>query len=172
MSTPPRSAGRLLRFGLLGAALVLVPGCSADAADAALTVVDGGDIDVSVLAVGDCINAVDGDILAGLDAVPCTEKHDWEVYAELTIAEASVDPRGTGGTRSGGTDAIVAAAEEGCGAAFWPFLGLSTVAPSALGYTYIVPDGSAGSGPKNAAVLCLIGDMNGPVAGSLAGAAR
>ncbi|MGY4857473.1 septum formation family protein [Cryobacterium sp. AP23] len=175
MNASPAPRRRLLWCGLLGTAVLLLAGCSVVGAflpsgetDGALAVIDGGDTDVSQLAVGDCINAVNGGILSGLDAVPCTEAHDWEVYDDLDVA-STADDAGA----APGTDALVAAAEEGCAAAFLPFLGLSQDATSALGYTYLLPDASAAPAPAGDRVVhCLIGDMSGPVTGSLAGAAR
>ena len=165
MSTPPGSAAGVFRCLLLSGALLLFAGCSAGGAlvpsDDAPLAVDG--LGVAELAVGDCVNEVTGDSPADLDAVPCAGEHDWEVYSDLTVAFAAA------GTSS---DAVVAAAEEGCGAAFRPFLGLSPDATSDLGYTYLVPQKDAGADSTEVVVHCLIGDMTGPVSGSLAGAAR
>ncbi|MCU1445286.1 hypothetical protein [Cryobacterium sp.] len=165
MSTPPASAVRLLRCALLCGALAIFSGCSAGEAlipsEAGPLAVDGAD--AATLAVGDCVNAVSGDILAGVDVVPCAEAHDWEVYSVLTVA---------GPAAGGDPDAVVAAAEEGCGAAFGPFLGLSSNATSDLGYTYLVPPENTGTESVEIVVHCLIGDMTGPVSGSLAGAGR
>jgi hypothetical protein len=183
MILSPAPRRRLLRNGLLGAAVLLLAGCSVVGAflpsgdtDGALAVIDGGDTDVSELAVGDCINAVNGGILSGLDTVSCTDPHDWEVYDDLHVAATAAETDAETGAETGaapGTDALVAAAEEGCGTAFLPFLGLSHDATSALGYTYLLPDVGAGSVPAGDLVVhCLIGDMSGPVTGSLAGAAR
>jgi hypothetical protein len=172
-SRPTRSPAdahpaRVLRAGLLGGALLLLlTGCTVGGelipADALPT---EGTVEAASLAVGDCVNAVGGDILAGLDAVPCSEPHDWEAYSELSV---------TGGAEGAGvpaTDAAVAAAEEGCGAAFLPFLGLSPTDTSSLGYTYLISEDETGIGPGDRTVHCLLGDLAGPVAGSLAGAAR
>jgi len=168
---PPRKTARLLRCGLLSSAALLLTGCSVGGAlipSGAASLPAGEDTAASRLAVGDCVDAVNGDILAGLDAVPCAEKHDWEVYYSLVVSGSSDETGTVGG------DAVVAAAEEGCGGAFWPFVGLSTTSTSALGYTYLVSgaDTSAAAAPDDRVVHCLIGDMSGPVNGSLAGAAR
>jgi hypothetical protein len=162
---PPRNTARTLGHGLLGGALLLLTGCSVGGAlipSGAPTHSVEGSIEAARLAVGDCVDALTGDILAGLDAVPCTEKHDWEVYFTLSVDGAADTAGITGG------DAVVAAAEEGCGGAFWPFVGLPTTTTSALGYTYLV----SGADSDDPVVHCLIGDMSGPVSGSLAGAAR
>lgn len=167
--TTRRTSSTRLRPALLAVAVLLLTGCTdlslappEDAAGGSVTRVGSGEVDQ--LTVGDCITVVDGDLHSGFDPVPCTAPHDWEVYLDLEIAG-----RPQHSDDIDDTDAVVAAAEEGCGAALRPFLDLPDTATSALGYTYLVPDGSADRGRV---VRCLIGDMNGPVTGSLAGAAR
>ncbi|WEO76161.1 septum formation family protein [Cryobacterium sp. SO2] len=167
--------GLPLRFVPIAAALCLLTGCSIvgtlipsdETTDGPLVPVAGDTVDAAMLTIGDCLNAVDGDLLSGLDAVPCSDEHDWEVYAEFAVAPGAGDAGGFPGA-----DAVVAAAEEGCGAQFWLFLGLPTDTASALGYTYLAPDESDAPGPDGYLVHCLIGDMGGPVTGTLAGAAR
>lgn len=123
----------------------------------------GTDVEASSLVVGDCLNAVDGDLLAGVDAVLCAAEHDWEVYDRFAV------PPAAGGTGFPGSAALVAAAEQECAARFWPFLGLAGSMASSLGYTYLLPDEEDEATADGYVVHCLIGDMNGPVSGSLAG---
>lgn len=169
MTVPRRTPAHLIRGGLLVSALGLLVGCSvvgalvpSDDATDLLGVAPGGDVDLAVLAVGDCVSTVDGDILSGLDLTPCAEPHDWEVFHDLDLTGGAVPVR----------DGVVAAAEEGCGAAFLPFLGLADDATSDLGYTYLVPEATTPAPDGDLVVHCLVGDMSGPVVGSLAGAAR
>ncbi|PXA68059.1 hypothetical protein [Cryobacterium arcticum] len=132
-----------------------------------------GDLSPSDLALGDCLNAVSGSLLAGIDGVPCTDSHDWEVYFQIQVGAAS------DGTFPG-AGVIVAAAEEACAAEFPEFLGLTSGlgtddgtaedATAAFGYTYLTPLESEWSENDSHLVSCLIGDMNGQVTGSLAGA--
>jgi hypothetical protein len=165
------AALRLIPAWILGCTLLLLAGCAAGGALIPADAPQGhapessGDIDAAALLVGDCINAVDGDLRAGLDSVPCTERHDWEVYADLSVTGAGV-PAG-----DWAADAL-ATAEEGCGAAFLQFLGLDSAEGSSLGYTYLISADGAGIAPGNRDVHCLIGDLGGPVTGSLAGVAR
>lgn len=166
--TARRVSSARLRPVLLVAVTLLLTGCTdltlAPPKDAGGTVARAGSGEVDRLAVGDCITVVDGDLHSGFDPVPCAAPHDWEVYLDLEIAG-----RPPHSDDLASTDAVVAAAEEGCGAAVRPFLDLPDTATSALGYTYLVPDGPA---DRDRVVRCLIGDMSGPVTGSLAGAAR
>ena len=120
--------------------------------------------DVFTLAVGDCLDGRDGDQHSGVATVPCSGGHDWEVFAATDLD----------GTEYPGGDVVVAEAEELCGAAFGPFVGLpeAQAATSALGYTYVTPTEADWAESSHRAIVCLIGDMGGPVAGSLAGAAR
>jgi hypothetical protein len=164
---------RLLRVALVGAAALFLAGCTAAtptpaAGNVGSASATAGTGDVSRLVVGDCVSAVDGDLHAGFDTVPCSTPHDWEVYLDLDLG-------GAGGQSAdvAGTDALVAAAEEGCGAAFDRFLQLSQAASAALGFTYLVAEPGSGSDPHTPmpVVRCLVGDMNGPVTGSLAGSA-
>lgn len=157
------AAAALIGLAGCGVGGALIPSGSASGGPG-----DGGgtDVEASSLVVGDCLNAVDGDLLAGVDAVPCAAEHDWEVYDAFTV------PPVTTGTGFPGTAALVAAAEQECAARFGPFLGLAASTASSLGYTYVLPD-QDGTGSEGTAegyvVRCLIGDMDGPVSGSLAG---
>lgn len=170
MSARPGAVTRLCRGVSIAAAVLVLAGCSAGASlipsgsssDGALTGADGGDVDASMLALGDCLDAVDGDLLTGLDTVPCSSEHDWEVYYEFVVPAAA-----DGGFPGAAT--LIAAAEQDCGAQFWPFLGLSSSMASTLGYTYLTPEDGDPAAPAGYLVHCLIGDMSGPVTGTLAG---
>jgi hypothetical protein len=170
MSTRTRLGTGLVPGAGIAAAVIVLAGCSAGAAlipsgaasDEPRSGAQSGAVDASTLAVGDCLNAVDGDLLSGLDPVPCSTSHDWEVYYRFAVPAAA-----DGGAPSAAT--LVAAAEQDCGAQFWPFLGLSGSMTSTLGYTYLTPEDGAPLGSEGAVVHCLIGDMNGPVSGTLAG---
>ncbi|QYF72127.1 septum formation family protein [Cryobacterium sp. PAMC25264] len=120
--------------------------------------------DVFTLARGDCLDGLDGDLHSGVATVPCSAGHDWEVYAATELD----------GTEFPGSDVIVAEAEKRCGAAFGPFVGLPEpgAASSELGYIYVTPTEADWTESSHRAIVCLIGDMGGPVAGTLAGAAR
>jgi len=121
-------------------------------------------IEVAKLLVGDCFdNLGDADVasVATVTLVPCTEPHAFEVFATFDLPIGSYP----------GEDAIVAAAEDGCGSRFEAFTG-SEYDGSQLDYNYFVPpeDGWTISGSHP--VSCLIDDPAGPVTGTLAQARR
>ncbi|MET0956547.1 MAG: septum formation family protein [Cryobacterium sp.] len=178
MRLPRLSVPALLACGLVCGGMAALSGCAAVTAvfsgdaDSGSEQEVRGDISPSVLALGDCLNAVSGSLLAGIDGVPCTDNHDWEVYFQIQVSAAA------DGSFPGAA-VIVAAAEEACAAEFPEFLGLGSGlgtddtaedATAAFGYTYLTPLESEWSENDSHLVSCLIGDMNGQVTGSLAGA--
>ena len=134
----------------------------------------GPGTDLFALSVGDCVDVVDGDLHSGVSLVPCADSHDWEIYFE-----AVVPGTGASGEDYPGDEILMATAEANCGAQFGPFLGLDPATGAAagtdsvaeLGYTYLTPSETDWSAQAEHVVSCLIGNMSGPVAGSLAGAA-
>ncbi|TFC28003.1 hypothetical protein E3O55_10800 [Cryobacterium sp. MDB1-18-2] len=121
-------------------------------------------IEVSKVVVGDCLDNVgDAEVASAVTVtlVPCAEVHAFEVYAGFDLPMESYP----------GEDAVVAAAEDGCGTRFETFTG-SAYDGSQLDYNYFVPpeDGWTISGSH--LVSCLIDDPAGPVTGTLAQARR
>jgi hypothetical protein len=113
--------------GLLLAALAatLALGCGEDAErDEGGEITDAGEESVFDLKVGDCFNTPgdpqDGEDeeVASVDAIPCGEPHDNEVYHEYRFAGSLVEPYP-------GEEAVVMEAAEGCFAEFEGFVGLS-----------------------------------------------
>lgn len=173
----------MLACGLVCGALVTLGGCAALTAgllggtDASAhgTVEAQGHTSPAVLVTGECLDAVSGSLSAGITVVPCSDDHDWEVYLQAGVDGAAADAGAFPGA-----DAVVAVAEEACAAQFLPFLGVptgsggmsnaNTAATAAYGYTYLAPLERDWSASAEQVVSCLIGDMNGPVSGSLAGA--
>ncbi|WP_130178953.1 hypothetical protein [Cryobacterium sp. SO1] len=160
-------------------ALTALTGCGA--IDAAVPAPSAGiglapGTDVFALSVGDCVNALNGDLHSGVSLVPCADDHDWEIYYQ-----AGVPGTGPSGEDYPGDEVLMAAAETDCGARFGSFLGLDPAAAadtdaradtvSELGYTYLIPSETDGKARAEHGFTCLIGTMGGPVAGSLAGAA-
>lgn len=65
-------------------------------------IVEGGGLGAFAMRVGDCVNLPDNPLIASLEAVPCADPHDAEVYAlfdladggypgENTVSDASID---------------------------------------------------------------------------------
>ncbi|WP_075827931.1 septum formation family protein [Cellulosimicrobium sp. CUA-896] len=106
--------------------------------------------DVFSITVGDCTN--DGDVdateVSSVEAVPCDEPHDNEVYAAFDVD----------GDEFPGTDEIQVIADERCLAEFEPFVGISYDV-SRLGYWPMTPtESSWGQGDRE--VLCLVFDVD------------
>ncbi|MEB0275381.1 MULTISPECIES: septum formation family protein [unclassified Cryobacterium] len=121
-------------------------------------------VEVAKLLVGDCFdNPGDADVAsaATVTLVTCTEPHAFEVFAGFDLPIGSYP----------GEDAVVAAAEDGCGSRFEAFTG-SPYDGSQLDYNYVIPPESGWTISGNHLVSCLIDDPAGPVTGTLAQARR
>jgi len=121
-------------------------------------------IEVADVLVGDCLDGLGDADLASVSTVtlvPCTEPHAFEVYAGFDL------PIGT----YPGEDAVVAAAEDGCGTRFEAFTG-SAYDGSQLDYNYFIPPEDDWTISGSHLVSCLIDDPAGPVTGTLAQARR
>lgn len=195
---PPRAAASALVAAALSAAVLSLAGCGAATVvslDGSTTGLNGESTRASDLLTGDCVNAANGSILAGISLVSCGSDHDWEVYFQFGVDGSGADGTADDGTAGDGTAgddgdafpgdaALVAAAEEACATQFSVFLGTGSLgstehsspvpdaseATAALGYTYLTPLEADWAGAEQHRVSCLIGDMNGRVSGTLAGA--
>lgn len=113
------------------------------------------------LTVGDCIDsAVPPRPAKTITVVDCAIEHDSEAFARVDLDEADFP----------GEDAVRSRAESECSAAFATFVGIDYEA-SSLDYGYYFPTaGSWAAGDRR--ILCLVLDPEGPVTGTLEGAAR
>ncbi|SMH28397.1 Septum formation [Rathayibacter oskolensis] len=153
----------VLALGLTGCSGLnsLMGGETRDESSGEIT--EGGTTDVFQLRVGDCLNdelTETATEVTDVPTVPCTEPHSYEVFQNVTMAEADAYP---------GEDATVAQAETDCTAAFEGFVGLS-YEESQYDFSYYYPtEQSWGGGDR--VINCLITDPAGPNTGSLAGVA-
>ncbi len=76
-------------------------------------ILEGGGLGVFVMQTGDCFNVPDGFQVVSIEAVPCFDPHDAEVYAIFDI-EGSAYP---------GDNAIGSATDLGCYKRFQGFVG-------------------------------------------------
>ncbi|MGO2111175.1 MAG: septum formation family protein [Pseudoclavibacter sp.] len=163
---------KIARAGLIGAsalALTLaLSGCSllgdvlggggADRDDEGQVTETGTD-DVFAMEVGDCLNEPDGTEISEVELVPCSEPHDYEVFAEQELPEGEFD-----------SAAIDQAIEDYCPVEFETFVGVS-YDESELYYTAFTPTATSwDSGDR--LIQCIIYDDAGQTTGSLAGAGR
>jgi len=120
---------------------------------------EAGEADVFTLAVGDCFNDQDATEIDSVEAIPCTDAHDYEAYFAFDVSEDETFP---------GDDVITQVAEERCIAEFATFYGKSYEDAAPLDFNYLSPtEGSWESGDHE--ILCLIMGTE-KTTGSLAGA--
>jgi hypothetical protein len=78
-------------------------------------IVEAGALGAMAMQVGDCIQLPEEDLVQSVQAVPCVEPHDAQVYALFDMAEGAFP----------GVAAVDTAAEEGCMSRFAGFVGMS-----------------------------------------------
>lgn len=176
-----RGAGRVDAWSLRRASLVVLAlgvscglgGCAVvaslapSALDGAASVAPSAlatPVGVARVAVGDCLGGLgDTNVASAVTVVlvPCTQPHDYEVYAGFVLPSESYP----------GEDAVVAAAEDGCGARFESFTG-SAYEGSELDFNYFIPPEAGWTISGSHLVSCLIDDPAGAVTGTLAGVKR
>ena len=118
---------------------------------------EAGEADVFTLAVGDCFNDQDAEEIDSVQAIPCSDAHDYEAYFAFDVSEDETFP---------GDDVITQVAEERCMAEFETFIGKS-YEESTLDFNYLSPtEGSWESGDHE--ILCLVMGAD-KTTGSLAG---
>ena len=118
---------------------------------------EAGEADVFTLAVGDCFNDQNAEEIDSVQAIPCSDAHDYEAYFAFDVSEDETFP---------GDDVITQVAEERCMAEFATFIGKS-YEESTLDFNYLSPtEGSWESGDHE--ILCLVMGAD-KTTGSLAG---
>ncbi|WP_261163886.1 septum formation family protein [Microbacterium sp. Marseille-Q6965] len=163
-------AAALVAASLTGCSGLVTPvGGGATRDEESQEVTEAGTESVFEITVGDCLLEPDGEEVFDVEAVPCAEAHDYEVYHEFEVDLGDEWP---------GEEAIGTAADEGCYAEFENFAGISFEESASLWYTAFTPlEASWADGDR--LVQCIIyeaSDDSGmeiaQVEGSLAGAAR
>ncbi len=181
---PSAFAAVLLAAALSGCSLQqladLVPHAETRDDDGSITA--GGTTDVFTLRAGDCLDdaasaavieqdaadahpASDDDSahsheVGDVSTVPCSEPHDFEVYAVPTLTSDDYP----------GDDAVDAQADDPCGSAFGPFVGFD-YQDSIYDYLGYKPTSESWS-TGDRVVDCVIGYPAGKTVGSLAGIGR
>ena len=122
-------------------------------------ITESSEADVFALRVGDCLDMVEGEQVETVPVVPCGEPHSDEVYHDFELPDGDYP----------GDDALNTAAEEGCLAAFEPFVGLA-YEESTLYVAWYSPSEMSWNGFDDRVVSCVISDPAGSVTGSLANA--
>jgi hypothetical protein len=109
-------------------------------------IVEQGDLGVFNFEVGDCITGMpEGSSIEKATGTPCTQPHEYEVYAETYLADESEEVPAD----------IVSQGEEFCLSRFEPFVGLA-YDQSKLGYSVLYPTAETwAKGDKE--FTCLVG---------------
>lgn len=152
-------------LGLVGVGYAGLAGEDNTTRDESGAVVDGGEVGAFRIRLGDCLLAApDGDF-ESIEAVPCEQSHQNEVYAafNLPFPDSAAFP---------GRDAVGAAADEGCLERFEPFVGVEYQV-SEFGISSITPSEGSWTEVDDREVLCLISEYDGtPKTGSARGTNR
>ena len=151
------AAGALV---VLGSALT---GCSAikSAIDVADPIVQAVTDESAWLEVGDCFNEQSDEVVSDVPTVPCTDAHDYEVYANITIDRDTFP----------GEDELNKLADEGCLAPFATYIGVP-FENSTLDYSYYTPTLSGWLNNDDRGVTCIVFDPAGQTTGTLLASAR
>ncbi|GAB3078591.1 septum formation family protein [Nocardioides zeae] len=154
-------ARRVLAAGFAIAAATTLAACGEDepTRDADNKITESGEARADAIEVGDCVNEPDGTEFTSVSAVPCDESHDYEIIHEFELDGDEYDE-----------DAIFTQAEETCVDEFETFAGIS-YDESVLDWDVFYPNDVAWDSGDHSA-KCIIFDTEGPVEGSLEGAAR
>lgn len=166
MSRTNNRLGTSVIVAILSVGALTLSGCSAisdlfpkEAARDAETqqISEAGEADVFTLAVGDCFNDQDADEIDSVQAIPCSDAHDYEAYFAFDVSDDEAFP---------GDDVITQVAEDRCMTEFATFIGKS-YEESSLDFNYLSPtEGSWESGDHE--ILCLVMGAD-KTTGSLAG---
>ncbi len=124
------------------------------------SIVDEGEIGAFRIQVGDCLGTIEesGQIETA-QGIPCDQEHQYEVYHAFDLPDGDFP----------GQVSVSSQAEEGCLAAFDPFVGIE-YAVSIYGFTSLIPTQQSWDAIGDREVLCLLGNFDGtPKTGSAAG---
>lgn len=125
--------------------VIVVRMLSLVAAVAVLAVACGGGTAVDEIGVGDCFDDPDSELVSALPLIECSQPHDNEVYAEVTMS----------GDAFPGDEAVGDFAFDTCLVEFESYVG-ETYVNSPLDYTYLGPTEDSWNGASDRTVLCVL----------------
>lgn len=154
--------GVALTTVILGAAFLT--GCTAstealEEPSATPSPVPSGQANVFSLVVGDCFDDEGQTELTTVEIIDCNQPHTYEAYFSVLMDDGEFP----------GEEAIAAFADEQCRIAFEQFVGVAEPETS-LAFTYYSPLQESWDTGNDREILCIAGDLNGPVAEPLVGA--
>ncbi|RFA12454.1 hypothetical protein B7R22_15105 [Subtercola boreus] len=147
---------------------VLLSGCSSAGSGAASsttsptsgTSADAHQSDVFSLEVGDCLNKAASDTVGEVPTVDCSAPHEFEVFAEYTLADSTYDEA-----------AIGQKADDECTSRFADFIGVAYDDSSLIEISYKPTEKSWAIGDR--LITCTVGEDGGvKTVGTLKGAMR
>ncbi|HEY7466963.1 MAG TPA: septum formation family protein [Dehalococcoidia bacterium] len=148
LSASMRSASRI---ALLVGAVAILAACSGAERDDSGRIVDGGDLDVFTMQIGDCFQDVSNDLteVANVSAVPCSQAHDNEVFYIFALTSDAFP----------GEDSVEQSASEGCLPAFETYVG-AAYEESHLDYSWLTPTLRSWGEKDDREIVCILFDAN------------
>ncbi len=136
--------------------------CSTDAPrNTAGQVTASASADAFSIKVGDCTGKMASGTITGADLIPCADPHYFEAFAAKQMDDASYP----------GQTETEKLADEFCGEAFADYVGISS-SKSKYGVFYLYPTTETWAKLGDREILCLAGDENGGVKGSIRGSKK
>ena len=144
-----------MKYGVTAIAAVLILTSCGDPSttdsserDESGEIVEGGDLGVFAVQVGDCVNLPDAsdDGVGSFESVSCNEAHDGEIYELFDLS---------GGDEFPGNEAIEPEAQQGCLDAFEPFVGIA-YEDSQFFFTFLPPSEQSWEEIDDREVICLV----------------
>jgi hypothetical protein len=148
LSASLRSASRIAL--LLGAVAVLTA-CGGAERDDSGRIVDGGDLDVFTMQIGDCFQDIGDEAaeVANVSAVPCGQAHDNEVFYIFALS----------GDAFPGEESVEQSASEGCLPEFETYVG-AAYEESHLDYSWLTPTLRSWNEKDDREIVCILFDAN------------
>jgi hypothetical protein len=156
--------GAVAGLGVVGLGYAGIAGQDNTTRDESGAIISEGEVGAFRIQLGDCLNGLSGGLVESVEGVPCSEPHSEEVYHAFNLDEGD-------GTFPG-DEVVGTAADEGCYAAFEPFVG-TTFEESEYGFSSLTPSEESWDELDDREVLCLIANYDGtPKTGSAEGTAK
>ncbi len=157
-----RVVGGIAGLGLVGAGYLGLAGEDNTSRNEQGEIVEGGELGAFRIRLGDCLAGAPEGVIESVQGVPCEEPHDSEVYHAFMLPDGPFP----------GEDAVFALVDEGCYAAFAPFVG-HDYETSVFDFGAIYPSSESWTAVDDREVLCTIAHFDGtPKTGSARDAGR
>jgi hypothetical protein len=142
--------GGLAGLGIVGAGYLGTAGQDESVRDESGQVIQGGEVGAFRIRLGDCVNIGDVTMVESVQAVPCGQLHEAEVYYAFNLPDSAWP----------GDVAVEDQADAGCLAHFDDFVGLPYEA-SRYDYTTLMPSEQTWDEFDDREVLCFLVNYDG-----------